>query len=75
MKFALIAAFTLALAACASSSSMDDPVFKAGYEAGCGLAHASREARTSMTAGQPDLYKRGFSAGYTSCGGGREPGQ
>ncbi|MFT3809303.1 MAG: hypothetical protein QM698_05245 [Micropepsaceae bacterium] len=76
MKFALIAAaLILPLAACASGGSMDDPVFKAGYEAGCGMAHASREARAAMTEGQPDLYKRGFSAGFTACGGGREPGQ
>lgn len=54
---------------------MEDPLFKAGYEAGCGMAHSTREVRAAMTQGQPDLYKRGFSAGYTSCGGGRETGR
>lgn len=76
MKFALFAALlVLPLAACVSGGSMDDPVFKAGYEAGCGMAHSNREARAAMTAGQPDLYKRGFSAGFTACGGGREMGR
>lgn len=75
MRFPLIAAACLALAACAHDAAMDDPLFKAGYEKGCAMAHASRESRTSMTAGQPDLYKRGYSAGYTACGGGREVGQ
>jgi hypothetical protein len=69
----LAPALLLLLAACASPA-MDDPVFKAGYDAGCGAAHSSRDAVAAMTAGQPDLYRRGFSSGYTSCGGGsREP--
>lgn len=34
--------------------------------------HASPEARAVALEGQPELYRRGFSAGYTSCGGGQE---
>jgi len=75
MRFSLIAAACLALAACASDAALDDPLFKAGYDAGCGMAHTSRQTRGAMTAGQPELYKRGFSAGYTACGGGREVGR
>jgi hypothetical protein len=66
----LLATLTL-LAACASPA-IDDPAFKAGYDAGCAMAHASPEARQASLAGQPELYRRGFSAGYGSCGGGRE---
>ena len=40
-----------------------------------GARAASRQTRGAMTAGQPELYKRGFSAGYTACGGGREVGR
>lgn len=72
MKTMLSLAAGLLLAACASSANMDDPAFKAGYDAGCGAAHASPEARAVALEGQPELYRRGFSAGYTSCGGGRE---
>ena len=77
MRFSLFLTLLLssALGACASGGSMEDPLFKAGYEAGCGMAHSTREVRAAMTQGQPDLYKRGFSAGYTSCGGGRETGR
>ena len=72
MKHFAAASFLL-LSACASPA-LDDPVFKAGYDAGCGAAHSSRDMRAAMTAGQPDLYRSGFSAGFTSCGGGsREP--
>lgn len=60
MRFALTIAAATLLTACASSGSMDDPLFRAGYESGCGMAHASREARAAMTQDQPDLYKRGF---------------
>ena len=65
--FLALAAFVL-LAACASGA-VDDPVFRAGYDAGCSMAHANREARAAMTAGQPELYRRGFSAGLSACGG------
>lgn len=74
MRFALILA-ALALSACASDAATDDPLFKAGYEAGCGMAHSAREARAAMTEGQPELYRRGFSAGFSVCGGGREVGR
>lgn len=72
MRFSLIFTVALVLAACASGGSLDDPVFKAGYDAGCGAAHSAYGTRAAMTAGKPDLYKRGFSAGFTSCGGGQE---
>ena len=72
MKTMLLMVPALLLAACASDANMDDPAFKAGYDAGCGAAHASPEARAVALDGQPDLYRRGFSAGYTSCGGGQE---
>lgn len=75
MRFSLFLGLALTLAGCANTAAMEDPVFKAGYDAGCGMAHASREARASLTAGKPDLYKRGVSAGFTACGGGRETGQ
>lgn len=75
MRFSLILALALPLAACASGGSMDDPVFKAGYDAGCSMAHSSRETGEAMAAGQPELYVRGFGAGFNACGGGREPGR
>jgi len=71
MKSCIALITALALTACASGN-IDDPVFKAGYDAGCAQAHASPQAREASLAGQPELYRRGFSAGYTSCGGGRE---
>ncbi len=74
MRFALILA-ALALAGCASDAAMDDPLFKAGYEAGCGMAHSSREVRAAMTKDQPELYRRGFSAGFSVCGGGKDVGR
>jgi hypothetical protein len=72
MRFSLFFTMALTLGACASGGSMDDPVFKAGYDAGCTAAHSAYAAREAMTAGKPDLYKHGFSAGFTSCGGGQE---
>jgi hypothetical protein len=71
MKKLYVAAVMMALGACASPN-MDDPMFKAGYDAGCAQAHASLQAREASLIGQPELFRRGFSAGYTSCGGGRE---
>jgi hypothetical protein len=71
MKPHIAVSATLLLAACASGN-MDDPAFKDGYDAGCAQAHASPQGREAALAGQPELYRRGFSAGYTSCGGGRE---
>lgn len=71
MSKCLSGAAFLTLAACASAN-VDDPVFKAGYDAGCAMAHASREAREASLEAQPELYRRGFSAGFGSCGGGSE---
>ena len=45
--FSALAALLL-LAACASGGAIDDPVFRAGYDAGCSMAHAKREARAAM---------------------------
>ena len=66
--FSALAALLL-LAACTSGGAIDDPVFRAGYDAGCSMAHAKREARAAMTAGQPELYRRGFASGLSACGG------
>lgn len=75
MRFSLFLALTLTLGACASDAALDDPVWKAGYESGCGMAHSNRAARASMTKDKPDLWKRGFSAGFTACGGNQETRQ
>lgn len=73
LRIALLAA-TLLCAGCASSEALNDPVFKQGYDLGCSMAHAPREARQALTKDKPDLFRRGFSAGFTSCGGDREIG-
>ncbi len=69
----LPAAFlALALSACADTAALkDDPVFQAGYDVGCTAAHGgyAREDWPRLTAGQPELFRRGFSAGYGACGG------
>jgi hypothetical protein len=66
--------FALSLAACASGAALkDDPVFRTGYDAGCTAAHGgyARETLKVMTEGQPDVFRRGFSAGFAACGGAR----
>jgi hypothetical protein len=62
----------LALSACASGAALkDDPVFQTGYDAGCTAAHGgyARETLSTLTQGQPEAFRRGFSSGYGACGG------
>ena len=68
-------AFLLLAGGCASTEATNDPVFRQGYDAGCSMATSNRAVREAMTAGQPDLYRRGFSAGFTACGGDRDIGK
>lgn len=71
MKILLNLSAALLLTACASDA-VNDPIFKAGYDAGCGMAGASAEARRAMMNNQPDLYRRGFNSGVQACGGVRD---
>ena len=71
----LALATLLLTAACASGEAVNDPVFKQGYDMGCSMAHSSREAGSAITAGQPELYRRGFASGFSACGGSRDTGR
>lgn len=73
-RISAFAAILLFAAACTSSEAVNDPVFREGYDMGCSMAHSARAASSAITAGKPELYRRGFAAGYSSCGGGREMG-
>lgn len=74
MKTLIASLLLVGLAACAGSSeALNDPVFKQGYDTGCAMAHASREARSAMTKDQPELFRRGFASGLSACGDGRLP--
>ena len=73
MKLTMAFAVALLLAACATDPAvMNDPNFKAGYDAGCSMAHSPREVRAAMTKGQPDLFRRGFASGLSACGDHRD---
>lgn len=74
IRAALLTAL-LGLAGCASSEAVNDPIFRQGYDLGCSMAHSSREATRALTADKPELYRRGFAAGYSACGGGNNPGR
>ena len=68
IRLALLAA-PLLLSACASTGAVNDPVFRQGYDMGCSMAHSSHEASRVLTEGKPELYRRGYAAGYSTCGG------
>ncbi len=59
----------LMLAACATPAAVDDPEFRAGYEAGCAAAQMSRTARATIPGDQTELFRRGYMSGLHACGG------